>query len=103
MRKRWSPRSSIRGGKWSWGVWGRSEAPFSQGALVKFRARMIAHDLDQKLLDRTVAWPSGRAVRLAGVAGGAGLFAVNGAGASKIPGICSVAPCARWRRAPPRR
>ena len=33
---------------------GRAQAPFSQGALVKFRARMIAHDLDQKLLDRTV-------------------------------------------------
>lgn len=33
---------------------GADEAPFSQGALVKFRERMIAHDLDQKLLDRTV-------------------------------------------------
>src|SRR6478735_4881331 len=37
------------------GSLGMSTAPFSQGALVKFRARMIAHDLDQKLLDRTVA------------------------------------------------
>ena len=37
------------------GCLGASEAPFSQGALVKFRERMIAHDLDQKLLDRTVA------------------------------------------------
>src|SRR6266542_1275196 len=37
------------------GCLGASAAPFSQGALVKFRARMIAHDLDQKLLDRTVA------------------------------------------------
>src|SRR6266542_4591997 len=36
------------------GCLGASAAPFSQGALVKFRARMIAHDLDQKLLDRTV-------------------------------------------------
>jgi hypothetical protein len=34
---------------------GCAHAPFSQGALVKFRERMIAHDLDQKLLDRTVA------------------------------------------------
>jgi hypothetical protein len=34
---------------------GASSAPFSQGALVKFRERMIAHDLDRKLLDRTVA------------------------------------------------
>src|SRR4029450_8784182 len=38
------------------GSLGMSKAPFSQGALVKFRARMIAHDLDQKLLDRTVAF-----------------------------------------------
>lgn len=37
------------------GCLGCAQAPFSQGALVKFRARMIAHDLDQKLLDRTVA------------------------------------------------
>jgi hypothetical protein len=34
---------------------GATHAPFSQGVLVKFRARLIAHDLDQKLLDRTVA------------------------------------------------
>ncbi|MGH8517198.1 MAG: transposase [Panacagrimonas sp.] len=37
------------------GCLGESQAPFSQGALVKFRERMIAHDLDRKLLDRTVA------------------------------------------------
>jgi hypothetical protein len=37
------------------GCLGAHEAPFSQGALVKFRERMIAHDLDQRLLDRTVA------------------------------------------------
>lgn len=52
------------------GTLGVSKAPFSHGALVKFRARMIAHDLDQKLLDRTVAlakrtgrfgWPALRA------------------------------------------
>jgi len=36
------------------GTLGARSAPFSQGALVKFRTRMIAHDLDQKLLDRTV-------------------------------------------------
>ena len=34
---------------------GCERAPFSQGALVTFRERMIAHDLDRKLLDRTVA------------------------------------------------
>jgi len=37
------------------GCLGAAGAPFSQGALVKFRERMIAHDLDQALLDRTVA------------------------------------------------
>ena len=30
------------------------EAPFLQGVLSQFRARMIEHDLDKKLLDRTV-------------------------------------------------
>jgi Transposase domain (DUF772) len=33
---------------------GTATAPFSQGALVKFRARLIAHDLDQQLVARTV-------------------------------------------------
>lgn len=37
------------------GCLGATEAPFSQGVLVKFRERLIAHDLDRKLLDRTVA------------------------------------------------
>jgi hypothetical protein len=33
---------------------GASEAPFSQGVLVRFRERMIAHDLDRTLLARTI-------------------------------------------------
>ena len=37
------------------GCLGAEEAPFSQGSLVSFRERMILHDLDRKLLDRTVA------------------------------------------------
>lgn len=37
------------------GCLGSDTAPFSQGVLVKFRARLIAHNLDQALLDRTVA------------------------------------------------
>ena len=37
------------------GFLGCARAPFSQGALVKFRERLIAHDLDRTLLDRTVA------------------------------------------------
>jgi hypothetical protein len=36
------------------GCLGATKAPFSQGVLVSFRARMVAHDLDRKLLDRTV-------------------------------------------------
>jgi hypothetical protein len=36
------------------GCLGTRKAPFSQGVLVKFRARMIAHDLDRKLLTRTI-------------------------------------------------
>src|SRR5512137_1956300 len=36
------------------GCLGAEEAPFSQGVLVQFRARLIAHDLDRELLDRTV-------------------------------------------------
>lgn len=36
------------------GCLGAEEAPFSQGVLPSFRERMIAHDLDKKLLDRTV-------------------------------------------------
>jgi hypothetical protein len=37
------------------GCIGATEAPFSQGVLVSFRERMIEHDLDRKLLERTVA------------------------------------------------
>jgi hypothetical protein len=36
------------------GCLGATKAPFSQGVLVDFRERMVAHDLDWKLLDRTV-------------------------------------------------
>jgi IS5 family transposase len=36
------------------GTLGDDEAPFSQGVLVRFRERMLDHDLDRKLLDRTV-------------------------------------------------
>lgn len=33
---------------------GAEDAPFSQGVLSQFRVRMIEHELDRKLLDRTV-------------------------------------------------
>ena len=36
------------------GTLGREQAPFGQGSLVRFRVRMIAHDLDKRLVDRTV-------------------------------------------------
>jgi hypothetical protein len=36
------------------GTLGRDQAPFGQGSLVRFRTRMIAHDLDKKLVDRTI-------------------------------------------------
>lgn len=36
------------------GTLGDDQSPFGQGSLVRFRMRMIAHDLDKKLVDRTV-------------------------------------------------
>jgi Transposase DDE domain/Transposase domain (DUF772) len=36
------------------GCLGADKAPFSQGVLVAFRERLIAHDLDKRLVDRTV-------------------------------------------------
>ena len=36
------------------GVLGDDEAPFSQGALPAFRQRLIAHDMDRRLLERTI-------------------------------------------------
>jgi hypothetical protein len=36
------------------GVLGLDAAPFSQGVLFNFRQRLIAHDLDRRLLERTV-------------------------------------------------
>lgn len=36
------------------GTLGQEAAPFGQGSLVRFRERMLAHELDRKLVDRTV-------------------------------------------------
>ena len=33
---------------------GDDNAPFGQGSLVRFREKMVAHDLDKKLVDRTI-------------------------------------------------
>lgn len=37
------------------GTLGRDKAPFGQGSLVRFRVRSADHDLDRKLVERTVA------------------------------------------------
>jgi len=37
------------------GTLGNDTSPFGQGSLVRFRTRMIAHDLDKLLVERTVA------------------------------------------------
>jgi hypothetical protein len=36
------------------GTLGEDDPPFSQGSLVNFRVRLIAHDLDRRLLERTI-------------------------------------------------
>lgn len=36
------------------GTLGSNSAPFGQGSLVRFRTRMIAHDLDKRLVQKTV-------------------------------------------------
>ncbi len=36
------------------GTLGDDRAPFGQGSLVRFRVRAIAHDLDKRLVDRTI-------------------------------------------------
>ncbi len=36
------------------GTLGQEEAPFGQGSLPRFRERLAAHDLDQRLVERTV-------------------------------------------------
>ena len=37
------------------GVMGEDDPAFSQGALPAFRQRLIAHDMDRRLLERTIA------------------------------------------------
>src|ERR1019366_7171312 len=36
------------------GVIGQDEPPFSQGALPAFRQRLMAHEMDRRLLERTI-------------------------------------------------
>lgn len=36
------------------GTLGSTSAPFGQGSLVRFRTRMIAHDLDKRLVEKTI-------------------------------------------------
>lgn len=69
------------------GVLGEDKPPFSQGALPAFRQRLIAHDMDRRILERTVELarrthaPSRAPV------------------ASRTPSTCSRAPRARSSRA----
>ena len=51
------------------------QPPFSQGTLFNFRMRLIAHDLDKTLLDRTVA--ENRRVRCPATARGPGLHSAG--------------------------
>jgi len=47
---------SIDNARWQMvlGVLGAEKAPFSQGVLSPFRERLIAHEMDRRLLERTV-------------------------------------------------
>ena len=66
------------------GCLGAEHAPFSQGALVAFRERLIAHDLDKRLLDKTVALAKTRGrLWLAASAGGVGFIAAARRGAHR--------------------
>jgi hypothetical protein len=53
--KRWSCRWWTFAGRWSSTVWGRRRRRSRRGDCSAFRERMIAHDMDRVLLDRTVA------------------------------------------------
>ena len=60
---------------------GAEEPPFSKGTLVGFRKRLIEHDLDRRLVERTVELAAADGgVRGAGAAGGAGLVPAVGGG-----------------------
>ncbi len=60
---------------------GAEEPPFAKGTLVGFRKRLIEHNLDRRLIERTVelAAPTG-GFRRTGAAGGAGLQPLVGGG-----------------------
>jgi transposase len=71
-------------------------SPFAKGTLVGFRARLVAAELDRRLVERTVA--------LAKAKGGFGDRALRaaldasplwGAGRVETPSTCWVTPCAR--------
>ena len=48
------------------GCMDHAQPPFSKGTLVAFRARLIAHELDRRLVERTVELYQQRAGRPAG-------------------------------------
>ena len=76
--------------------------PFSKGTLVVFRQRLIAQQLDRRLLERTVEIAATSGPLALGNCGRRWIVAPCGApGAWKIPTICWATLCARrwawWR------
>ena len=60
---------------------GAEDPPFSKGTLAGFRKRLIGHDLDRRLIERTVVLTARtKGVRGAGAARGAGLLSAVGRG-----------------------
>jgi hypothetical protein len=78
-------------------------APFSKATLVAFRARLVAHDLDRRLVERTVALYGQLTGRVAGGRLRAALDAspLWGGAGWRTPSICWPTRCARswacWR------
>ena len=88
------------------GCLGATEPPFSQGTLQSFRERLIAHDMDRRLLERTVElakrtkefdWKKlPKTLRVA-----IDSARSKAPAASRTPSTCSRMPRARWSSAPP--
>ena len=88
------------------GCLGATETPFSQGTLQGFRERLIAHDMDRRLLERTVElakrtrefdWKKlPKTLRVA-----IDSAPLEGAGRVEDPSTCSRTRRARWWSARP--
>ena len=82
------------------GLPGPAQAPFSKTTLVAFRARLIEHDLDRRLVERTVALYGQPTGRVAGGSCGRRLTPARcgGPGGWRTPSICWATRCARRGR-----